>query len=58
MAFQVSPGVQVREIDLTNIVPAVASTSAGFAGYFEWGPVDEVVTVSNSQELASVITKL
>jgi len=51
MAFQVSPGVQVREIDLTNIVPAVASTSAGFAGYFEWGPVEEVVTVSNSQEL-------
>jgi len=26
MAFQVSPGVQVKEIDLTNVVPAVSST--------------------------------
>ena len=27
MAFQVSPGVQVKEIDLTNVVPAVSSTT-------------------------------
>ena len=51
MAFQVSPGVQVREVDLTNIVPAVASTNAGFAGYFGWGPIEEVFTVSDLQEL-------
>jgi len=51
MAFQVSPGVQVREVDLTAVVPAVASTSGGFAGYFEWGPVEEVFTVSDLQEL-------
>ena len=44
MAFQVSPGVQVSEIDLTNVVPAVSSTVGGFAGTFQWGPVDEVVT--------------
>ena len=43
MAFQVSPGVQVKEIDLTNVVPAVSSTVGGFAGAFGWGPVDEVV---------------
>ena len=30
MAFQVSPGVQVKEIDLTNVVPAVSSTVGGF----------------------------
>ena len=51
MAFQVSPGVQVKEIDLTNVVPAVASTSGAFAGYFRWGPVDEVVTVSSQKDL-------
>jgi hypothetical protein len=34
MAFRVSPGVSVKEIDLTTIVPAVATTPGGFAGYF------------------------
>ena len=28
MAFQLSPGVLVKEVDLTNVVPAVA-TSVG-----------------------------
>ena len=27
MAFQVSPGVQVKEIDVTNVVPAVSVDS-------------------------------
>ena len=36
MAFLVSPGVQVREIDLTNVVPAVA-TSIGAILAFEKG---------------------
>jgi hypothetical protein len=51
MAFQVSPGVQVSEIDLTNVVPAVSSTTGAFAGTFKWGPVDEVVTVSDAKGL-------
>ena len=52
MAFQVSPGVQVKEIDATNVVPAVSTSIGGFAGAFVWGPVDEVVTVSSENELA------
>ena len=51
MAFQVSPGVQVNEIDLTNVVPAVSTTTGAFAGSFQWGPVDEVRTVSDSKGL-------
>ena len=51
MAFQVSPGVQVKEVDLTNVVPAVSSTSGAFAGSFQWGPVDEVKTVSDAKGL-------
>jgi len=51
MAFQVSPGVQVSEVDLTNIVPAVSSVTGAFAGQFQWGPVDEVVTVSDAKGL-------
>jgi len=37
MAFLVSPGVQIVEKDLTNIIPAVATSIGGFAGKFEWG---------------------
>ena len=51
MTFQVSPGVQISEIDLTNVVPAVSSTTGAFAGSFQWGPVDEVVTVSDAKGL-------
>lgn len=54
MAFQVSPGVQVREIDLTNVVPAVSTSIGGFAGVFNWGPVEEIRTVGSEKELANV----
>ena len=52
MAFQVSPGVQVNEIDATNVVPAVSTSIGGFAGSFNWGPVEQVTTVSSENELA------
>ena len=54
MAFQVSPGVQVREIDVTNVVPAISSSIGAFAGEFSWGPVDEVRTISSEKELVGV----
>lgn len=54
MAFQVSPGVQVREIDVTNVVPAVSSSIGAYAGEFSWGPVDEVRTITSEKELVSV----
>ena len=52
MAFQVSPGVQVKEIDATNVIPAVSTSIGGFAGSFNWGPVDQIVTVGSESELA------
>ena len=54
MAFQVSPGVQVNEIDATGVIPAVSTSIGGFAGAFNWGPVSEVVTVGSETELASI----
>ena len=54
MAFQVSPGVVTKERDLTTIVPAVSTTVAAFAGHFEWGPVDERITVDSENELVSL----
>jgi hypothetical protein len=52
MASLVSPGVQVKEIDLTNVVPAVSTSIGGYAGSFSWGPVEEVRTISSEKELA------
>jgi len=57
MAFRVSPGVSIKEIDLTTIVPAVATTPGGFAGYFHWGPTDQIVKVTATTELATIFGK-
>lgn len=54
MAFQVSPGVQVKEIDLTNVIPAVSSSIGAIAGAFQWGPVGEVRTVSSEKDLVNL----
>lgn len=51
MAIQVSPSVVVQEIDRTNTVPSFATSVAGFAGAFKWGPVSEVVSINNERSL-------
>jgi hypothetical protein len=51
MAFQLSPGVNVSEIDLTTIVPSVGTSEGAFAGRFNWGPVNEIVTLGTELEL-------
>lgn len=51
MAFQVSPGIDIREIDLTTTVPAVGVNTGVIAGVFRWGPTDERVLVTNENEL-------
>ena len=53
MAFQLSPGVQVTERDLTSVVPAVGTSIGGTAGEFVWGPAKEVTTISSENELVS-----
>lgn len=52
MAFLVSPGVQVREIDLTDIVPAVSTSIGAYAGHFNWGPIGDVINLSSEKDLA------
>jgi phage tail sheath protein FI len=51
MAFQVSPGVQVREIDLTNVVPAVSTSIGATVVQAVWGPVEEIVTITSEKDL-------
>jgi hypothetical protein len=53
MAFQVSPGINVSEIDLTTSVPALATTVGGFAGVFAWGPVGKFILVDSENTLAA-----
>ena len=51
MAFQLSPGVNVSEIDLTTVVPAVGTTQGAFSGAFQWGPIDTRILVDNEVNL-------
>ena len=57
MGFQVSPGVNVSEIDLTTIVPAVSTTEAGFAAHLRWGPVEKRVLVTSEDDLVQDFNK-
>ncbi len=54
MAFQVSPGVQVTEKDLTNVVPAVATSIAGIVMAAQKGPTDTVTAIASEEELVSL----
>jgi phage tail sheath protein FI len=57
MAYQLSPGVLVKETDLTTVVPAISTSAGGFVGNFAWGPAEEVTYVGSENELASVFGK-
>ena len=51
MAFQLSPGVLVTEKDFTSVVPQVGSSAGAFAGAFQWGPVNQVITIGSENQL-------
>ena len=51
MAFQLSPGVNISEVDLTTVVPSVATTIGGLAGAFTWGPANEITIISDETQL-------
>ena len=53
MAFQLSPGINISEIDLTTVVPAVGTTEGAYAGIFRWGPTDEPILITSEVELVS-----
>jgi hypothetical protein len=46
-----SPGVLVREFDLTNFIPNVGVSSGAFVGEFHWGPAFSVTKIDNQNEL-------
>ena len=55
MASQVSPGVILRERDLTNTqIVGDSAITAAFASSFQKGPIGEIVTVSSLKDFVSV----
>ena len=50
--FQISPGVNITEIDLTTVVPSVATTDGAVGGVFRWGPVDQFLLIESENALA------
>ena len=57
MAFQVSPGVNVSEIDATTVVPAVSTSTGAIGGAFQWGPVNVARQISSENELVQIYGK-
>lgn len=53
MPFQVSPGVNVSEIDLSTVVPAVSTTEGAIVGVFQKGPVNERTLVTSEKDLVA-----
>ena len=51
-SVQLSAGVSVSEVDLTTVIPATSTSVGAFAGEFSWGPVNEVITISDETRLA------
>ena len=57
MGFLVSPGVHVREIDLTNVVPAVSTSIGAIAGPFQKGPVSSITAINSEEQLLQTFGK-
>ena len=55
--FQLSPGVNISEVDLTTVTPAVDTTVGAFAGVFRWGPVNERTLVTSENDLVKKFGK-
>lgn len=52
MPFQISPGVNISEFDITTVVPAVATTDGAIAAHLSWGPAQKIVLVDSEDTLA------
>lgn len=57
MAFPVSPDVNITEVDLTTVVPSVATTTGAIAGVFNWGPIGERVAITTESDLVTFFGK-
>ena len=49
-----SPGVEIRESDLSFTTPAPAGTNIYVTGFAQQGPIDEVLLITTKQELVQI----
>lgn len=57
MTFQVSPGVNVSEVDKTTVVPSILTTAGAFVGSFAWGPANKRILIDSEDTLRTVFGK-
>jgi len=53
----ISPGVEVKEIDNTASLGAVALGGGAIAGDFQWGPVNEITNINTEAQLVDTFGK-
>lgn len=49
--FQISPGINVSEIDLTTVTAPTATTVGALAGVFRWGPIGVRQLITSENDL-------
>lgn len=54
MGFSLSPSVTITEKDLSLYIPNVATSIGALVGFSEWGPVEEINTVSSEKTFVGV----
>jgi hypothetical protein len=54
MAYMQSPGIQIKEYDISSYVPGVSSSIAGIGGVFSWGPVEDRTLISDEVTLSQI----
>ena len=57
MAYQVSPGINITEKDLTTVVPNVSTNIGAFVGTFQWGPISYRTTITTENDLVDLFGK-
>jgi hypothetical protein len=58
MASQVSPGIVIKERDLSNaVITGAQQITAAFASTFQKGPINQIVNVSSQKQLIDVFGK-
>jgi len=52
MAFQISPGINITEIDRTGVINQITSqTTAAYVGKYKWGACDQITNVFTENQL-------
>jgi hypothetical protein len=53
-SFRVSPGIDIREVDLTLGIANIDTSIGALAGDFKWGPVLEPLVITSEEDLIKV----